>query len=86
MRIKESNDSFEITFEYNRRLTWAIKKLMEVCPGAEYEPRRKSFFFPKIYAPQVYMFGQKYGFVFTKEHAKADWKIPELPELTQDSL
>ena len=84
MRIKESNDSFEITFEYNRNLTWAIKKLMEVCPGAEYDPRRKSFFFPKIYAPQVYMFGQKYGFVFTKEHAKADWEIPKLPELTQD--
>lgn len=84
MRIKESNGDFEITFEYNRNLTWAIKKLMGVCPGAGYDPRRKSFFFPKIYAPQVYMFGQKYGFTFTKEHKKEDWKIPELPELTQD--
>lgn len=72
MRIKESNDSFEIAFEYNRNLTWAIKKLMGVCPGAEYDSKRKSFFFPKIYAPQVQMFGQKYGFIFTKEHEKAD--------------
>ena len=30
------------------------------------------------------MFGQKYGFVFTKEHTKEDWEIPKLPELTQD--
>lgn len=84
MRIKESKDYFEVTFEYNRRLTWATKKLMEVCPGSEYDPKRKSFIFPKRYAPQIQLFGQKYGFVFTKEHNKEDWQIPALPELKQD--
>lgn len=84
MRIKESNDCFEITFEYNKRLTWAVKKLMEICPSSEYNPKRKSFIFPKRYASQIQRFGQKYGFVFTREHNKEDWKIPVLPELKQD--
>ena len=34
MRIKETKDLFEITFEYNRSLSWAVKKLLSVCPGA----------------------------------------------------
>ena len=68
MRVKEFNEGFEITFEFDKRLTWAIKKLMEICPGSEKDKRRKSYIFPKCYAPQVIMFGQKYGFAFTREH------------------
>lgn len=60
MRVKEFNEGFEITFEFDKRLTWAIKKLMEICPGSEKDKRRKSYIFPKCYAPQVIMFGQKY--------------------------
>ena len=84
MRIKETKDSFEITFEYNRSLSWAVKKLLSVCPGACIDKRRKSYVFPKCYAPQVYAFGTRYGFAFTKEHDRQDWKIPELPDLTQE--
>ncbi|MEG0108873.1 MAG: DEAD/DEAH box helicase, partial [Lachnospiraceae bacterium] len=84
MRIKESETEYEITFEYNRNLTWAIKKMLSICPGSEYNPKRKSFIFPKCYAPQVYTFGNRYGFVFTKEHEKKDYKLPPMPELTID--
>ena len=82
MRIKEFSEGFEITFEFDRRITWAVKKLIEICPGSGKDKRRKSYIFPRCYEPQVHMFGQKYGFVFTKEHAKEDYKIPPLPELT----
>ncbi|WP_337659574.1 DEAD/DEAH box helicase [Butyricimonas virosa] len=81
MRVKEFNEGFEITFEFDKRLTWAIKKLMEICPGSEKDKRRKSYIFPKCYAPQVIMFGQKYGFAFTREHEKRDYELPPMPEL-----
>ena len=84
MRIKESKEGFEITFEYNRKLAFYAKKLQSVCPGSYKDMQRKSYFFPKIYAPQVYNFGTRYGFAFTKEHDKRDWKVPELTELEQD--
>ena len=84
MRIKETKEYYEVTFEFNRTLTWAVRKLLSVCPGAYADKSRKSYVFPKCYAPQVHMFGAKYGFAFTREHDKKDWRIPELPELVQE--
>lgn len=51
MRIKESKEGFEITFEYNRKLAFYAKKLLSVCPGSYKDMQRKSYFFPKTYAP-----------------------------------
>lgn len=84
MRIKESKTEFEITFEYNKRLTWAVKKLLYDCPGSDFNPKRKSFVVPKHYEHQVLEFGNKHGFIFTKERDVQDYTIPPMPKLEID--
>lgn len=76
MRILVS-DCFEIAFEFNRKLTSAVKKL----PDIFYDRSRKAWTVPLIHEERVKEFAQRFDIPIVKLRKWEKKDIPPMPEL-----
>lgn len=67
-RVKEINNSWEISFRYDSQLVNEVKKL----PGRKYNPQKRRWYVPSVNEKEVINFAQNNDFLIIKNNSTGD--------------